>query len=105
VSEYGVFASVAPPAATVTPIYTIPAGRRSTGRVIITNRGAPTTIRLAIAPAGAADAPVQYMIWDEELGAPESIATAPITLNAGDVIRGYSASGQVNFHYDGINQS
>ena len=94
--------SAAPAAATLSPLYTVPTGKTFTGRIVCTCTGADTTVRVSVAPGGAADEPKQYVLYDSELLAGGSIATAPLDLDAGDVVRVRSVSGAVNFHLTGI---
>lgn len=104
-NTFGLFASSAPAALVVTDIYTVPAGQQANVRVVLTNRGGQTNVRLSVAPLGAADAVAQYMIWDQELAAGESIASLALTLEPGCIIRARSESGDVNFHVVGMLQS
>lgn len=96
------FASIQPTAGALTDLYTVPVGKSMTLRVIITNTGGDTTVRLSVANGGAADALTQYLMRDEALLANKSISTAPMRLEAGDVVRASSVSGAVNFHVTGI---
>jgi len=102
---WGTLAQSAPAAATLTNAYTTPSGKRSTVEVIVCNRGAvATTIRMSYAIAGAADAAAQYMIYDYTIGANISVSTARFTTKATDVVRVYSASGNVTFTINGIEE-
>jgi hypothetical protein len=98
------FNSVLPGATTLTDLYTVPAVKRATLRVVGTNRGAATLIRISVAPGGAADTASQYLIYNLSLEANDAVATAPLMLAAGDVVRVYSSSGNVAFHCTGLIQ-
>jgi hypothetical protein len=98
------FVSVQPSSTVLTTLYTVPASSRATLRIIATNRGTLTAIRVSVALGGAADAPAQYVMYDQILDANEAVSTAPIMASAGDVIRVSSASGNVNFHCTGLIQ-
>lgn len=99
-----VFSSIKPTATALTAIYTVPALSRATLRIIATNRGTTTAIRVSVAIGGAADSPEQYVLYDQVLEANDAVSTAPIMASAGDVIRVSSASGNVNFHCTGLIQ-
>lgn len=70
-------------------------------RIIIANRGAAATIRLAHAPNGAADSPDHYLLYDFPLDANASIATEEIAVAAGDKLRVRSSTGDVTFTVNG----
>jgi hypothetical protein len=73
--------------------------------VVICNRAALTTVRLSQAINGAADALAQYLLYGYEIEANDAISTARFTANSGDVIRAYSASGNVTFQVNGIEEN
>ncbi len=103
-STWGALAQSAPAATTLTDAYTVPAGRRATLEVIITNRGAGTTVRLSHALSGATDAAKQYLLYGHTLDAGASVVTEEIRARGTDVIRVYSASGDVTFNINGIEE-
>jgi hypothetical protein len=94
-----------PTAATLVALYTVPA---ATDAVVSTvtvceQAGAPTTYRISVAKAGAADTPMQYVAFDAPLLANETKGfTLGITLTATDLIRVRSASGNVSFNAFGV---
>jgi len=98
------FISNKPTATSLVAIYTVPASSRATLRIIATNRGATSAVRVAVAVGGAADSPEQYVLYDLVLEANDAVSTAPIMCSAGDIIRVSSASGNVNFHCTGLIQ-
>lgn len=101
---WGNLGQVAPAATTLTDAYTVPASKHATIEVVMCNTGAATTVRLAHAIAGAANATKQYLLYDFTIAAGESPSTARFTVRATDVIRVYSASGNVAFNVNGIEE-
>ena len=99
---WGALAQASPGA--LADIYTVPTGKRGTVEVIMCNVGAAALVSLSQAPAGAADSPVQYLIYDAAIDAGDSRTTARITVSAGDVIRGFSDTGDVSFNVNGIEE-
>lgn len=102
---FGALAQSAPAATTLTDAYTVPAAKRATVEVVICNRSSATTVRLQHAIGGAASANAQYLLYDYALGANESKSTANFTLDAADVVRVYSTSGNVTFNINGIEET
>jgi len=102
VNTYGALGQASPAATTLTDLYSPPSGRHASVRVVVCNRGTDTTVRVSLAPQGAADAVSQYVVYDLELPANESSATTTLTVGGFDVIRGRSASGNVSFTVTGI---
>lgn len=94
---FGDLGQSSPAAGVLGDVYTVPAMKRATVRAVAANRGAATTFRLALAPGGAADDPDHYKAWEVALGAGEALEAGPWSMAAGDVIRGRSASGDVTF--------
>ena len=77
-------------AATLTAVYTVPAATQAVvSSIMLCNRAAvPTTVRVSVAVAGAADAVKQYIYYDVKvLGTDTLAATLGITLGAGDIVR------------------
>ena len=102
--SFGALAQATPSAASLDDAYTVPAGKRATVSALICNRGAATTVRLQHAPAGAASANAQYLLYDFTLAANDAKATLNFTVAATDVVRVYSASGTVTFNINGIEE-
>ena len=98
------FVSLSAPSGVLTPIYTVPAGKRVTVRIICTNRSSTTIIRVTVAPGGATDRTAHSILHNSPLVENGAIATAPVMLRAGDVLRVLSYSGEVNFHVTGLLQ-
>lgn len=91
------FAS-APVATTLTDAYTVAAATSAIiSSIAVCNRAAtPTTIRLAHAPLGAADAVNQYFMYDAQVPANTTLfLTGGITLAATDKLRVYVGAATV----------
>ena len=94
-----------PYAATDTDVYTVPASKRSTVRVSVANRGAVDVVyRLSLAPLGAADATVQYFVYDETLGANASGVSPALVMATTDIIRAYTDIATLVVSVNGIEQ-
>jgi len=94
-----------PTATTLTDAYTVPGAASATvSSIVVTNRSAvPTSFRLSVAAAGAADALKQYIAYDVPIGANLPISfTLGITLAATDVIRVYTTLATVSFNIFGV---
>jgi hypothetical protein len=93
-----------PAAATLTTLYTVPAATNTVCSTIkACNQSTATTIRVSIAVAGAADATKQYVYYDLPLAANDTYsATEGWALQATDVVRCQSASGNVSFNLFGV---
>lgn len=101
--SYGALGQVKPAAATLTDCYVCPVARRATVRLIVTNEFAyADTFSASLAPAGAGDAPAQYIATDLPIRASDSVSSVPITCGPGDVIRVRSAGGFCSFTVTGI---
>lgn len=95
-----------PAATTLTDLYTVPASNNAEGRVIAANRaGAGTTIRVSIAPAGAADALSQYIAYDLAIAANAVYESPRIAVTATDVIRVYATLATVSFTFSALRRS
>ena len=103
-SALKVLGQVLPAAGTLTALYTVPSkGQATCSTLAACNQGsAPTTIRVSVAIAGAADASAQYLFYDVPVAAKDTFsATIGITLAPTDAVRCRSANGQVSFHLFG----
>lgn len=93
-----------PAAGVLTDCYTAPS-KAVVSSVFACNRSSidDTLIRVSVAVAGAADEAKQYIYYDLPVLAADTFAsTTGITLGAGDVVRCYSASGNVSFNLFGV---
>ena len=102
---FGALGQSAPAATTLTAAYTVPAAKRATVSVFACNRGAATTIRVSLAPEGATDATTQYLLYDFALDANDTVGTMAFTAATTAVVRVYSASGNVTFTVNGIEET
>jgi hypothetical protein len=89
-----------PGATTLTALYTAPVGGSAVvSTLVIANQSAtPTTYRISVAVAGAADTAKQYIAYDTSIGANEVTSyTLGLTLGAGDILRVYTTLATVSF--------
>lgn len=99
-TAYRVIAQAAPAAATLFDIYTVPSGSQVVvSTVSMCNQGATdATFRLAVRPDGAAASSQHYVFYDNTVYAKSTVAaTIGITADGGDVISGYSSTGNISF--------
>jgi hypothetical protein len=105
---YKTLAQSNPAAATLTDAYTVP-GATSVivSTITVANRSAtPTSFRISVAIAGAADANQQYIAYDVPIGANEAIAlTLGITLAATDKVRVYATLATLSFNIFGVEKT
>jgi hypothetical protein len=102
--SYKVLGQSNPLAATLTDAYTVPAGFEVIGSsIIITNRSViPTSFRISVAIAGAANSNEQYIAYDIPiLGNETKSFTIGFTLAASDVIRVYATLATLSFNIFG----
>ena len=95
----GLFGQLVPPAGVWTDLYLVPANAEESMRVIIANLGAvDTTFRVAASKNGAALIDAHRITGgDEGIQANTSGSTIAFVVTTGDIIRVYSANGQVAF--------
>ena len=91
-----------PAAVTLTALYTVPASTSFTGSVYVANRGAATSFRVGLSPAGAADALTHYIAYDAVIAANQIIQLAGIALATTDVIRVYATLATLTFTAQGV---
>lgn len=100
-----VLAQVDPSAATLTTAYTVP-GATSTviSTVLVANRSStPTSFRISVAVAGAADANKQYLYYDIPIPGNETFAaTLGVALATTDVLRVYATLATLSFNVFGV---
>jgi hypothetical protein len=98
-TTYKVLGQSAPSATTNTDLYTVPAATNAVcSTLVIANRGASTTFRVAVRPAGAALANQHYAVYDNYVNQYDSVfLTLGITLNATDVVTVYAGSANLSF--------
>jgi hypothetical protein len=96
---------VKPAAATLTTLYTVPAATNTIVSIILVCNQSATadTVRLSVAPGGAADAVQQYFIYGASVNGNDTLPLPyGITLQAGDVVRVYSTNGTTSFQAYGV---
>lgn len=92
-------AQSAPSGAVQTALYTVPASTHiQQGKIVICNRGANDTIRIAIRRGGATLANQHYIAYDLPVLGGDIFANLPeIAASSGDIIEVYSAGGTCTF--------
>ncbi len=98
-STYKVLGQVAPAAATLTTLYTVPTLTSAVCSTLsICNLGVSTQVKVAVRPAGATIANEHYVAYDVPINQYESVfLTLGVTLAATDVISVYAATADVSF--------
>lgn len=99
-SAYKILGQSNPGAAALTAAYTVPAATSAVvSSIIIANRSVtPTSFRISIAVAGAADDNKQYIAFDTPIGANQIVSHTPgIGLGAADVVRVYATLATLSF--------
>lgn len=96
---YKVLAQSAPSATTNTDAYTVGSSTSAVvSTITVCNRGATTTFRIAVRPAGAAIANQHYIIYDNVINANDTVSlTLGITLATTDVVTVYVGAATVSF--------
>ena len=104
---YSVLGQSNPSATTLTTLYTVPALTQAVcSTIVICNRGAATSFRIAVRPAGAGISNEHYIAYDVVIGANETIAlTIGITLEATDVVSVYATLATLSFNLFGVEKS
>jgi hypothetical protein len=93
-----------PSVTTLTDIYTVPSNTKTVvSTLTVANRSAtPTTFRVSVAIAGAADDLKQYLYYDLGIDGNDTFAaTIGITLSATDVVRVYATNATLSFQLFG----
>lgn len=103
-SMFGILGQLAPTGGALSTIYTGPGQRHATCRMIVCNRGSVDLFRIAISPGGAALESKHYIAYDMVIGANDSLASSAFTVKASDVVRVYSANGDLSFTLTGIEE-
>jgi hypothetical protein len=92
-------APVAPSITTLTALYTVPAATSAVSSTLaICNRGAATTFRVAVRPAGASIDIKHYMAFDAAIQANDALyLTLGMSLATTDVVSVYAGSANLSF--------
>ncbi len=98
-TTYKVLGQSAPSATTATTLYTVPGSTSAVCSTLsICNRGATTTFRVAVRPAGATLANQHYIVYDTWINQYDTIfLTLGITLATTDVVTIYAGSANLSF--------
>ncbi len=94
-----------PAATTLTDMYTVPGATQVVASTLmVANRSSvPTSFRVSVAVAGAADANQQYIAYDVPIAGNEAIPlTIGLTLGAADVVRVYATLATLSFNLFGV---
>lgn len=100
----GILGQAAPSATTETDLYTVPAAKNATVKVMATNRSTVGTVRISVGVDGAATDNTQYLAYDKQVQANDSLSTATFMLGSTDVVRVYASSANFSFTVTGIEQ-
>lgn len=102
-NAYKVLGQSAPSATTDTNVYTVPAATEAViSTIIIANRGAAGSFRLAVRPDGASISNLHYIAYGVPIAANDSTTlTLGITLNAADVITVYCSTADMSVNVFG----
>jgi len=91
-----------PAAATLTDVYTVPAGQRFEFKYVVANRSAvATSFRFSIAIAGAVDSNEQYVAYDTPISGNDIYESPTFKINATDVLRVYATLATLSFNITG----
>lgn len=104
VHTYKILGQSIPTSNSLTTLYTVPSsGQSVSSSIVCCNQNASyAKIRISVAIAGAADTLAQYLAYDLQVPGNESyIATIGISLQATDVVRVQSDTGNVSFNLFG----
>ena len=94
-----------PSATTLTDLYTVPAVTSTMcSTITVCNQSAtPTSFRISVAPAGAADDPSQYLYYDVAIAGNDTFAaTIGIPLATTDKVRVYATLATLSFSLMGV---
>lgn len=96
---YKVLGQVEPAATTATDLYTVPAATEAVlSTLVVCNKGAACTVRVAVRVAGATLTDKQYIIYDALVPGSDSLnLTLGISLAATDVVTVYASTADVSF--------
>lgn len=102
-TTYKVLGQSAPAATTATTLYTVPAAKATVcSTLVICNRDASTTYRVAVRPAGATLSGEHYIAYEATIEQYSSISlTLGMTLAATDVVTVYAGTANVSFNLFG----
>jgi len=95
-----ILGQLAPSAATLTTLYTVPASTQANVNLFIANRSSvDTTVRVGIVKSGGS---IYYIVYDMNCNIDTPINITGIALAAGDYIRVYNTLATCSFNATGI---
>jgi len=98
-TTYKVLGQDAPAATTPADLYTVPSATQTVcSSLVICNRGATTTFRVSVRPAGASQIDEHYIIYDSFVNQYDTVfLTLGIALAATDVVTVYAGAATLSF--------
>jgi len=97
---FGIIAQSNPSEATLTTLFT--GTTQTVASLIICNRSAtPTAVRVSLAPAGAADDPSQYLLYDCPIAGNQMLPPLGFNFGSTDVVRVYATLATITFTLTG----
>lgn len=98
-TAYKVLGQSAPSATTNTTLYTVPSATSAVcSTLAICNRGASTTFRVAVRPAGATLANEHYVVYDSAIASGDAVfLTIGVALATTDVVTVYAGTADLSF--------
>lgn len=92
------------PGASLTALYTVPGATQAIVFVTASNKeAAANTIRVKVAPAGAADDPDHDVLFDFSVPANDTyVHPVPLFMDATDVLRVFASDTNVTFQAQGV---
>lgn len=102
-NAYKVLGQVNPAAATLTPLYAVPAAAQAVcSTLAICNQGVSTLFRVAVRPAGAAITAAHYLVFDATVASLDTVfLTLGTTLAATDVVSVQAGTATCSFNLSG----
>jgi hypothetical protein len=98
-TTYKVLGQSAPTAATPADLYTVPSATQAVcSSLVICNRGATTTFRVSVRPAGVSQADEHYIVFDSFVNQNDTVfLTLGIALATTDVVTVYATAATLSF--------
>jgi len=103
-SSQGVLAQVLPNPGILATLFTGTAAKKGTVKLIVCNTSSIDLVRVAVSPGGAAIQSKHYLAYDMPIDANESLSSTGFMIKEGDVVRVYSANGNVAFTLTGLEE-
>lgn len=98
-NAYKVLGQSSPAAITATTLYTVPSSTSAVCSTLsVCNRGASTTFRVAVRPAGATLADQHYLVYDNSINQNDTVfLTLGMSLATTDVVTVYAGTATLSF--------